>query len=156
MVQFDRRGGADGAQVRPYPEGHLSYVDFLVPGFIVTNISWGGMGTAVGVAEDVEHGFVDRLRSLPIPRASVLIGRGAADVALMAWALAIATGLGFAVGFRPVGSAAGILAAFGLCLVFGWPGGDPAGLLLQCLRAGPEHAQRSEAVQRGPADHPDG
>jgi ABC-2 type transport system permease protein len=71
------------------------------------------------VAEDVEHGFVDGLRSLLIPRASVLIGRGLADVALMAWALAIATGLGFAVGFRPGGSAAGILAAFGLCLEFG-------------------------------------
>jgi ABC-2 type transport system permease protein len=37
----------------------------------------------------------------------------------MAWAQAIATGLGFAVGFRPGGSARGILAAFGLCLVFG-------------------------------------
>jgi ABC-2 type transport system permease protein len=99
--------------------GHLSYVNFLVPGFVVTNILWGGMGTAVGVAEDVEHGFVDRLRSLPMPRAAVMIGRGLADVALMVWALAIATGLGFAVGFRPGGSAAGILAAFGLCLVFG-------------------------------------
>jgi ABC-2 type transport system permease protein len=99
--------------------GHLSYVDFLIPGFVVTNILWGGMGTAVGVAEDVEHGFVDRLRSLPMPRAAVLIGRGLADLALMAWALAIATGLGFAVGFRPGGSAAGVLAGLGLCLVFG-------------------------------------
>jgi ABC transporter DrrB family efflux protein len=99
--------------------GHLSYVDFLVPGFIVTNILWGGMGTAVGVAEDVEHGFVDRLRSLPIPRAAVLIGRGLADIALMVWALAIGIGLGFAVGFRPGGSAAAVLAAFGLCVVFG-------------------------------------
>jgi ABC-2 type transport system permease protein len=99
--------------------GSLSYVNFLVPGFIVTNILWGGMGTAVGVAEDVEHGFVDRLRSLPIPRAAVLIGRGLADAALMAWALAIGAGLGFAVGFRPGGSAAAVLAAFGLCVVFG-------------------------------------
>ena len=99
--------------------GHLSYVNFLIPGFIVTNILWGGMATAVGVADDVEHGFVDRLRSLPIPRAAVLIGRGLADVALMIWALAIAAGLGFAVGFRPGGSAAEALAAIGLCVVFG-------------------------------------
>jgi ABC-2 type transport system permease protein len=99
--------------------GHLSYVNFLIPGFIVTNILWGGMGTAVGVADDVEHGFVDRLRSLPIPRAAVLIGRALADVALMIWALAIAAGLGFAVGFRPGGSAAEALAAIGLCVAFG-------------------------------------
>jgi ABC transporter DrrB family efflux protein len=100
--------------------GHLSYVNFLVPGFIVTNILWGGMGTAVGVAEDVEHGFVDRLRSLPIPRAAVLIGRSLADAALMVWALAVAAILGFAVGFRLTGSASGALAALGLCVVFGF------------------------------------
>jgi ABC-2 type transport system permease protein len=72
------------------------------------------------VAEDVEHGFVDRLRSLPIPRAAVLIGRSLADVALMVWSLAIAAGFGFVVGFRPGGSATGMLAAFGLCVVFGF------------------------------------
>src|SRR5712691_8974477 len=100
--------------------GSLSYVNFLVPGFIATTVLWAGMGAAVGVAEDVEHGFVDRLRSLPIPRAAVLIGRSLADVALMVWSLAIAAGFGFVVGFRPGGSATGILAAFGLCVVFGF------------------------------------
>ena len=69
--------------------GSLSYVNFMVPGFITTTVLWAGMGAATGVAEDVEHGFVDRLRSLPIPRAAVLIGRSLADLALMAWALAI-------------------------------------------------------------------
>lgn len=100
--------------------GGLSYVNFMVPGFIATITLWGGMGTAAGVAEDVEHGFTDRLRSLPIPRAAVLIGRSLADLALMAWGLAIATGLGFAVGFRPGGSVTGGLAAFGLCVAFGF------------------------------------
>ena len=32
--------------------GELSYVDFLVPGFLVTVILWTGMGAAAGVAED--------------------------------------------------------------------------------------------------------
>jgi ABC-2 type transport system permease protein len=100
--------------------GDLSYVNFMVPGFIVTTTLWAGMGAAVGVAQDVEHGFVDRLRSLPIPRAAVLIGRSLADVALMVWALAIATGLGFVVGFRLGGSVTEALAAFGLCVVFGF------------------------------------
>lgn len=100
--------------------GSLSYVNFMVPGFIATTVLWTGMGAATGVAEDVEHGFVDRLRSLPIPRAAVLIGRSLADLALMVWALAIAAIFGFAVGFRLGGSAAGALAAFGLCVVFGF------------------------------------
>ncbi len=72
------------------------------------------------MAEDVEHGFVDRLRSLPIPRAAVLIGRSLADVALLVWALVVAAILGFAVGFRMTGSVSGALAALGLCLVFGF------------------------------------
>jgi ABC-type multidrug transport system permease subunit len=100
--------------------GNLSYVDFVVPGFIATTILWSGMGAAVGVAEDVEHGFVDRLRSLPIPRAAVLIGRSLADMTLMLWSLALALGFGLLVGFRPGGSVAGALGAFGLCLVFGF------------------------------------
>jgi len=100
--------------------GSLSYVSFLVPGFIATTVLWAGMGTATGVAEDVEHGFVDRLRSLPIPRAAVLVGRSLADLALLAWALAIAAIFGFAVGFRVTGSVSGVFAAFGLCVLFGF------------------------------------
>lgn len=100
--------------------GSLSYVNFLVPGFIATTVLWSGMGAATGVAEDVEHGFVDRLRSLPIPRAAVLIGRSFADTALLCWGLVIATAFGFAVGFRLHGSVTTALAAFGLCIVFGF------------------------------------
>jgi ABC-type multidrug transport system permease subunit len=100
--------------------GSLSYVSFLVPGFIATTVLWAGMGTATGVTEDVEYGFVDRLRSLPIPRAAVLIGRSLADTALIVWGLAIAAVFGFAVGFRLHGFVAGALAAFGLCVVFGF------------------------------------
>ena len=100
--------------------GSLSYVTFLVPGFITTTVLWSGMGAATGVAEDVEHGFVDRLRSLPIPRAAVLIGRSLADTALIVWGLVIAAVFGFAVGFRVHGSVSGALAAFGLCVVFGF------------------------------------
>jgi ABC-2 type transport system permease protein len=99
--------------------GSLSYVGFLIPGFIASSVLWSGMGAATGVAEDVEHGFVDRLRSLPIPRAAVLIGRCLADTALLVWALAVAAILGFAVGFRLTGTVSGALAAFGLCVVFG-------------------------------------
>jgi ABC-2 type transport system permease protein len=100
--------------------GAESYVNFLVPGFIASSILWTGMGAATGVAEDVEHGFVDRLRSLPIPRAAVLIGRSLADAALLVWALAVAAILGFAVGFRVTGTVSGALAAFGLCVLFGF------------------------------------
>jgi len=98
--------------------GGLPYVDFLVPGFVTTGILFAGMGAAAGVAEDVELGLFDRLRSLPIPRAAVLAGRCLADTALVTWSLVVGTALGFAVGFRMHGSVTAGLAAFGLCVLF--------------------------------------
>jgi ABC-2 type transport system permease protein len=106
-------GGAIGA-------GGLDYVDFLVPGFITTGLLFSGMGAAAGVAEDLEQGFVDRLRSLPIPRSAVLAGRALADTAVLVWGLAVTTAIGFAVGFRIHGSLADALAAFGLLVVLGF------------------------------------
>jgi ABC-2 type transport system permease protein len=106
-------GGAIGA-------GGLSYVDFLVPGFITTGVLFSGMGAAAGVAEDLEQGFVDRLRSLPIPRSAVLAGRALADTGMQLWGLAITTAIGFAVGFRLHGSVADALVAFGLLVVLGF------------------------------------
>jgi len=100
--------------------GGLAYVDFLVPGFIASMVLFVGMGAATGIAEDMHEGFVDRLRSLPIPRSAVLAGRAVADTAQLVWGLAITTALGFAMGFRFHGSVSGALAAFGLCVVFGF------------------------------------
>lgn len=98
----------------------LSYVDFLVPGFVATSALFTGMGAAAGIAEDLQFGFIDRLRSLPIPRYSVLAGRALADTLVLVWSLAVTAGIGFAVGFRLHGSVAGAFGAFGLCVVFGF------------------------------------
>jgi ABC-2 type transport system permease protein len=101
-------------------EGGLPYVDFLVPGFITTGVLFSGMGAATAVAEDLQQGFVDRLRSLPVPRASFLSGRALADTAWNTWGLIVTAAIGFAVGFRIHGSVPGALAALGLCVVFGF------------------------------------
>jgi ABC transporter DrrB family efflux protein len=97
----------------------VPYVDFLVPGFVTTAVLFVGMGSAAGVADDLEQGFTDRLRSLPIPRASVLAGRTLADTSMLAWNLAVTVAIGFAVGFRLHGDVVAGLAAFALCLIFG-------------------------------------
>src|SRR5215204_6360131 len=101
------------------PDG-IRYVNYLIPGFVTTGVLFAGIGAAVAVAEDLEQGFVDRLRSLPIPRSAVLAGRALADTVLLVWSLVITSAVGFAVGFRLHGSPAGALAAFGLLLVFGF------------------------------------
>src|SRR6201989_684733 len=53
----------------------FDYVDFLMPGIIVQSIAFGGFVTALGLAEDVKKGLIDRFRSLPMSRPAVLLGR---------------------------------------------------------------------------------
>ena len=100
--------------------GALSYVDWLVPGFLVTVILWSGMSAAGGVAEDSATGVYDRLRSLPIPRASVMAGRSLADGALVGWGILVTAVIGLLIGFRAHGSIGGIVLAFVLMLVAGY------------------------------------
>jgi ABC transporter DrrB family efflux protein len=100
--------------------GFDDYVDFLIPGMIVQQIAFGGFGTALGLAEDMTKGLIDRFRSLPTARASVLAGRTLADVAtnLLSFVILIATGL--IIGFRFDATAPEILAGLGLLLLFGY------------------------------------
>ena len=100
--------------------GNLNYVDFLVPGFVVTGVLFQGMSAASGVADDQAGGLFDRLRSLPIRLISIVTGRVGADSALVAWGVVVMTAVGFAVGFRVGGTTADALAALGLTVLFGF------------------------------------
>lgn len=98
----------------------LKYVDFLVPGFLVSSILWTGMSAAAGVAEDATTGLYDRIRSLPVPRSAVIVGRSLADTTLLAWSILITGIIGWLVGFRPHSSAGSVLAGFVVILMGGW------------------------------------
>jgi len=98
--------------------GLLSYVDWVAPGFIMTSGLFGAMGAGAGNAEDLAQGLVDRLRSLPIPSSSIVVGRALADTALVAEGLLVTTAVSFAVGFRIHDGVAPALGAFGLCIVW--------------------------------------
>ena len=91
-----------------------------MPGFVVTGVLFQGMGAASGVADDLEGGFFDRLRSLPIRLLSIVTGRVGADTALVAWGVVVMTAVGFAVGFRLGGSVGDALAALGLTILYGF------------------------------------
>jgi len=100
--------------------GGMRYVDFLVPGYVATGILFSGASASAGVAEDLELGFVDRLRSLPINRAAILIGRSLADTGLLAWSTAFTIAVGFAVGFRLHGAVGKAVLAYLLLVAFGF------------------------------------
>ncbi len=80
--------------------GFDDYIDFLIPGMIVQQIAFGGFATALGLAEDMTKGLIDRFRSLPTARASVLAGRTLADVATNLLSIVILVATGLIIGFR--------------------------------------------------------
>jgi oleandomycin transport system permease protein len=127
-------GGALGGSQRQY----LTYV---LPGIIVQNSLFTTMNTATGLATDLEKGFFDRLRSLPIARFSPLAGRIVADLVKQSWAIALLLGIGAIMGFRvgPHG-VLGVLGTFGLVLIstlaVAW-----ALVLVGMLAANPEKVQ---------------
>ena len=100
--------------------GPVQYVTFMVPGYIVTSVLFTGSNASSSVAQDLEEGFTDRLRSLPVSRTAVLAGRVVAESALLALGLTATLAIGFAVGFRPQGTGVEAIAAFGLVLTFGF------------------------------------
>ena len=99
----------------------FEYVDFLMPGIIVQSIAFGGFVTALGLAEDVKKGLIDRFRSLPMSRGAVLLGRTFSDVALNCLSLVVLFAVGFAAGFNFIdASVIDVLAGIVLCLFLGY------------------------------------
>ncbi|MGC8462561.1 MAG: ABC transporter permease [Acidimicrobiales bacterium] len=103
-----------------HPPSKVPYVDFLLPGVFVQTVAFGAVSTSIGLAEDLQQGLVERFRALPMARAAVLAGRTSADLCRNVVVVVIMTGVGFAVGFRPSGSATAFLAAVGLILLFAY------------------------------------
>ncbi len=109
-------GGSIGQAL---PKG-LSYGQFLIPGIMVQTIVFGTSATAVGLADDLQKGIVDRFRSLPIARSAVLSGRIVADAFRLLMVAVVLVLVGFAVGFRFEGGIALGLLMIVVAVVFGF------------------------------------
>ncbi len=95
----------------------LNYVNYLVPGIAVQTVLFSAGVTGFALADDMQKGFISRLRSLPMARSAVFAGRVLSDTLNNALGLVILLATGFAVGFRPR-SALGLLLAALLLLLF--------------------------------------
>jgi ABC-2 type transport system permease protein len=99
----------------------FDYVDFLMPGIIVQSIAFGGFATALGLCDDVHKGLIDRFRSLPMSRASVLAGRTFSDVLLNCLSLVVLLSVGFIAGFNFIDTTVGqVVLGIVLLLLMGY------------------------------------
>lgn len=90
------------------------YAQYLVPGIFAQTMVFNSSYTAVGLAEDLSKGFVDRLRSLPISQSAVLIGRTVSDLVRNLITTVVMLAVAFAIGFRFEG---GLLVGLGATLL---------------------------------------
>ncbi|MBV8928572.1 MAG: ABC transporter permease [Mycobacteriaceae bacterium] len=100
--------------------GGASYREFLLPGIQAQTIVFSAFVVASGITSDVEKGIIDRFRSLPISRSSVLIGRSIASLIHSSIGIVVMALTGLAIGWRIRGSVADAVLAFALVLVFGF------------------------------------
>lgn len=100
--------------------GYSSYTQYLIPGVFAQTVVFGSAFTGIGIAEDLQKGFIDRLRSLPISQGAVLIGRTMSDMVRNVLTVLVMLGVSFAIGFRFEGGVLrGILATV-LMLAFSY------------------------------------
>ena len=99
--------------------GH-TYIDFLIPGILVQTMAFGGFVTALGIAEDLKKGLIDRFRSLPMSRSAVLAGRTLADIATNVIQIVVMLGVGLIIGFGFSTSLPEIVLGLLILLLFGY------------------------------------
>lgn len=101
------------------PDG-ISYVDYLLPGLLVQSAVFRVTQTAVGLAEDMERGVVDRFRSLPMSRSAVLAGRTGADLCRSVAIAFLMIAVGYLIGFRFTEGPLSALGAIVVVSLFGY------------------------------------
>jgi ABC transporter DrrB family efflux protein len=106
-------GGAIPVQIKG------GYVNYLVPGIIGQTGAFTSFGTAISLAQELKKGSIDRLRSMPMARSAVLLGRLGADLVRLLVITVILVGIAYAVGFRFENGVVPAVFMFVLALGFG-------------------------------------
>jgi ABC-2 type transport system permease protein len=90
------------------------YVNYIVPGTILTCAGFGAATTATFVANDMKLGIIDRFRTMPLRAGAVLTGHVVASLARNLLATGVVIGVALLIGFRPDAGLGGWAAAVGI------------------------------------------
>ena len=94
------------------------YRAFLLPGIMAQTVAFASFIVAVGLTADLDKGIVDRMRSLPINPAAVLVGRSISSLVHASIGLVVMSLTGLLIGWRIHTDV--FQAAFGYVLLLGW------------------------------------
>ncbi len=98
--------------------GGGQYREFLLAGIFTQTVAFNAAFTTVGLANDLQKGIIDRMRTLPMSRLAVLMGRTLSDLVVNILSLAVMVACGYLVGWRINGGFLSAVAAFAVILLF--------------------------------------
>ncbi|MBB3051993.1 ABC-2 type transport system permease protein [Prauserella isguenensis] len=90
------------------------YLAYVLPAVALTAAGFGASYTAVVVSNDMTTGFMNRLRTMPFPAVTVLLGHTAASMVRNLLATGVVLAVAFALGFRTDAGVAEFAGAVGL------------------------------------------
>ncbi|MEU8796515.1 ABC transporter permease [Spirillospora sp. NPDC048819] len=94
------------------------YVTYAVPGVLILCASYGASMTAVGVADDMSKGIIDRFRSMDIGGPALLSGHVTASALRNLGSITAVFAVAFLIGFRPSAGLPAWLGTVGVLLAF--------------------------------------
>ncbi len=97
-----------------------NYREFLLPGIMVQTMVFSSAIVAIGLTNDLQKGFVDRFKSLPVPRSAVLVGRSISSLIHSSIGIAVMAVTGLLIGWRIRNGLVDGVLAFLLLLLFGF------------------------------------
>jgi ABC-2 type transport system permease protein len=98
-------------------EGRADYLDYIAPAILVMTVASVALSTAIYIAKDVTEGIVDRFRTMPIAKGSVLTGHVLGSVLQMTLALTVVLAFAVLLGYRPGAGPAGWAGAVGVLVL---------------------------------------
>ncbi|MFD6178013.1 MULTISPECIES: ABC transporter permease [unclassified Isoptericola] len=98
-----------------------AYLQYVLPGVLVlSTVLTGQVATGLSIVQDMKKGVFDRFRSMPVPRAAMLLGSVLADGVRYLVAVVVLFAVGYVLGFRVETGLLPALAACGLAIVLGF------------------------------------
>jgi ABC-2 type transport system permease protein len=94
-----------------------NYHEYLMGGIFIQTLTFGVMGPAMSMANDLSEGVLDRFRSLPMARSAFLVGHVLAELAAALLGLTVMTLAGLIVGWRIHTDVPHALAGFALLVL---------------------------------------
>ena len=96
------------------------YREWLLPGIMGQTMAFASFIVALGLNNDLQKGIIDRFRSLPMAKSSVLVARSISSLMHSSIGILVMALTGLIVGWRIRGSIGDAILAFGLLLLFGF------------------------------------